>query len=67
MKVWTAKFDGVWMDCDAVVVAKDVETAVAILNDEIALLGLKDRVTAANLIPLNTKKEGVLILDDGDY
>lgn len=67
MKVWTAKFDGIWMGGDAVVVAKDVETAVAILNDEIALLGLKDRVTAEDMIPLNTKKEGVLILDDGDY
>lgn len=37
------------------------------LNDELTLRGLKDRVTAENMIPLNTKKEGVLILDDGDY
>jgi len=51
----------------AIIVAKSVEDAVTLINSELEAIGLKQEVTSADLVVVNTRKQSINILCDGDY
>lgn len=69
MKVWTnCKFKGKWpVGTAAVVVADTADQAAALLNEDLADIGLARNAKPEQFEVLPTSKHAVRILCDGNY